>query len=214
MKRLAISMSILLIAGFILAPALTGTEDKASELATRLNKIMQAGRPTHKGAANIKPTADASRVAGPNEVKETKELTPMEKALNRVNQQSQREMREWMRGTTEKRINLTKAVQRQAAVEFNFIREIAAKEGAVKTTEAIDLLLASRKERFAKLVKQMEEEAKKMRLSRRETRRDRGETTRGVRSRYRGRNLNEMQRGSNVRRGQRERARSREPLRR
>lgn len=214
MKRLVISMSILLIAGFILAPALAGTEDRASELAGRLNKIMQAGKPTHKGTTNVKPTAEASRVAGPNEVKKTKELTPMEKALNRVNQQSQREMREWMRGATEKRINLTRAVQGQATAELNFIREIAAKEGAVKTTEAIDLLLASRKERFAKLVKQMEEEAKKMRLNRRETRRNRGETTRGVRSRYRGRNLNEMQRGSNVRPGQRDRTRSREPLRR
>ena len=73
-------------------------------------------------------------------------------------------------------MELAKAVQKQVVMELNFIREMAVQEGAARTAEAIDRLLADRKGRFEKMVKRMKTAEKKVSRSDREDRRDRRRT--------------------------------------
>lgn len=118
----------------------------------------------------------------------------VERTLKRLNVKGQSGIRQWTRDATENKINLAKAVDEQVTAELNFIRVLAVTEGAVKTTEAIDAVLASRKERSQKTIKQMEEQSKKARASE-QTKRQRGQT-RGTRSRERGRERDTTRRRS------------------
>lgn len=54
------------------------------------------------------------------------------------------------------RIGLREASLGQGAVELNFLRKVAAEEGAVKTIEMIDRLLARREERLKRVSERME----------------------------------------------------------
>jgi len=76
-------------------------------------------------------------------------LDRQEMALERLNK----------RRTVEDRASLEKAVQEQGKAELNFLRELAVKEGAVKTTEVIDRLLASKDEQLEQIVGKIEERA-------------------------------------------------------
>ena len=53
---------------------------------------------------------------------------------------------------------LTKAMRQQRTEELNSLRKLAVKERAVKTTGAIDKMLATGQERFAEIVRKMAEE--------------------------------------------------------
>lgn len=70
------------------------------------------------------------------------------------------------RGTVEDRVSLEKIVQEQSKAELNFLRGLAVKEGAVKTTEAIDRLLASKDKQLEQIVGKMEERASRERSRR------------------------------------------------
>ena len=84
-------------------------------------------------------------------------LDRQEMALERLNK----------RRTVEDRVSLEKAVQEQGKAELNFLRELAVKEGAVKTTEVIDRLLASKDEQLEQIVGKIEERAGRERSRRR-----------------------------------------------
>jgi hypothetical protein len=73
---------------------------------------------------------------------------------------------EWLKSTTDNRMNQVRAVERQVRAELDAIRKIAVEEKAVKTVAAIDGLSLNRQERSRKLLKKMEEEAKALRQSR------------------------------------------------
>lgn len=127
---------------------------------------------TNTPIADVNAVADANAVAGPNAVEaKAEEFEGLEKALENLNRDGERHISAWMRGADEGRIRLAKAVQEEVATELNFIREFAVEEGAVITTEAIDRLLASRTERFERLIERMEEERRQERLREREDRR-------------------------------------------
>ncbi len=70
------------------------------------------------------------------------------------------------RSTAEDRVSLEKVVQEQGKAELNFLRELAVKEGAVKTTEVIDRLLASKDKQLEQIVGKIEERASRERSRR------------------------------------------------
>jgi len=122
---------------------------------------------------------DSNTAADPNAVRtDIRAFKGLEKALESVSKKSRQEVREWTQRAVENRLNLAKAVQGQVVAEFGFIRELAVEEGAIKTTTAIDALLASRQERFEKIITRIEEERKRIRLAEREERRDRNHSRR------------------------------------
>jgi hypothetical protein len=67
------------------------------------------------------------------------------------------------RSTVEDRVSLEKAVQEQGKAELDFLRELAVKEAAAKTIEAIDRLLASKDEQLEQIVSKIEERASRER---------------------------------------------------
>ena len=70
------------------------------------------------------------------------------------------------RSTVEDRVSLEKAVQEQSKAELNFLRGLAVEEGALKTTEAVDRLLASKDKQLEQIVRKIEERASRERSRR------------------------------------------------
>jgi hypothetical protein len=123
MKRLLISMSILLIASLSLNLILVFTGSKEESQPATVEDIR---------------------------------LDRQEMALERLRKRS----------TVEDRVSLEKVVQEQGKAELNFLRELAVKEGAVKTTEVIDRLLASKDKQLEQIVSKIEERASRERSRR------------------------------------------------
>lgn len=170
MKLLAISMLILLMVSFILVPAF------AQPPGGQLPPLLRTQKQPPEKKAERKPikdanSADANSVTDPNKPAYMM-FEGLEEALKRVNQESRKETREWMRGTDEDKTSLVKAVQKQVMAEFNFLRELAVEEGAEKTAAAIDGLIADREKRFEEITQKMEA-AMKQRNRRGRDRRDR-----------------------------------------
>jgi hypothetical protein len=76
--------------------------------------------------------------------------------------QTEEQIRLWMQTTPDKKLELVRAIQPQIQAEIGYIRTIAVEEQAKKTTAAIDGLLLARKERFDKLVINIEQESRKL----------------------------------------------------
>ena len=123
MKRLLISISILLIVSF------------------SLNLILIfAGSKEKKSQAAAEPVAIRA---------EDVRLEKRRRELERLKQMD----------VIGSRINLERAAQERNKAELNFLRELAVEEGAVRTTEVIDRLLAGRDKRLEQTVRKMEERA-------------------------------------------------------
>jgi len=159
-RHLVISVSILLIASFSIAAAFGAQKDSNTSVAV-------GKTPTQSTVKNTpqKKTADANSIgevnavkepnviAGePNAPKEPNEIDKLKKSFESINKNSQKETQEWTRNMAENRRTLAEAVRDQVADELKFIRDIAVKEGAIKTAAAIDIVLADRNERYAKIV--------------------------------------------------------------
>jgi hypothetical protein len=71
------------------------------------------------------------------------------------------ESREWIYGTQENRLALSRQVQSQITAELNYIRKAAEAEGAQQTLEAIDKVIANRKVRFTRIDTRIREERAK-----------------------------------------------------
>jgi hypothetical protein len=116
--------------------------------------------------------ADANAAVEPNEEDpNAKMLKDIEVVFEDLKRGSQKEDRGWIQLKAEKKTQLAKAVQDQVLDELNALRKIAVEEDAVKTTAAIDMLIADRQERFKETLKRMDAEEEKMR--RRESRESR-----------------------------------------
>ena len=184
MKLLAISMSILLIlvVSFILVPAF------AQPSGGQLPPWLRTQKQPPEKKAERKPikdanSADANSVTDPNKPAYMM-FEGLEEALERVNQKSEKESRAWTRGlvekgAVEKRMNLLKAVQEQVVEEFNFLRQLAVEEEAVKTAAAIDGLISARQKRFEEMTKEMEAAMKRLREREGRRGRDRRDRDRG-----------------------------------
>lgn len=180
MKRLAVLISIFVVVFLSLLPAFVSRaaqraapmtdEERANALINMMRRKPGDRKPVDKKQVDVKPLEDVED-ANTTEA-EAKKPTEIENAVKRLNAKSYRESREWARDATQNKIDLAKAVEEQITAELNFIREFAAEEEAVKTTDAIDAVLASRKDRFQKTLQQMEEQSKRSQTSNR-TRRER-----------------------------------------
>lgn len=162
MRRLTVYLTISLVICTISNLILAKTEARDSQHASNTEALTQLKNQAH------------TRTTDPNEVKtKTEESEKLEEALERINRESQKEIRLWISTRVENRMGLAKAVQKQVVTELNFIREFALEERAVRTVEAIDHLLADRNERFKKMFKRMATEEEQVRRSNRDDRRDR-----------------------------------------
>lgn len=180
MKRLVISLSILLIASLGLISAFAATADRIYQIRPEPTETDMAKSADSNDAEANKIMADArlkrkeGPLADPNKVKAAvREFEGLEQELEQVDSKSSNEIRLWLQRETDNRIGLAKSAHDQAEEEIMLIRKTAVEEGAKKTIAAIDGLLLSRQERFDKLIEKLREE-------RRELRR-----TQSTRSRYR-----------------------------
>jgi len=135
---------------------------------------------------DAKTILDANEVvvADPNDPKAIKDrikaFEGLEEALANVEQQSEKEITEWINGLEGITPDIVMAVYEQVGAEFDFVKKQAIDESAEKTTAVIDGILLARKERFDKIVEKMQEDM--LRRQQRESRRT-GRPTRGGRGR-------------------------------
>lgn len=176
MKALVISMSILLVAFFSFTPAfgqpLAQPIEQKEEPAKKLeykktadaNKVTDANVVADANTVtNVNTVADTNVITDPNAVRaEIEKFKGLSGALSQINMESSDEISKWTLGREEK-LNLALAVQKQITAEFKFLRELAVKEGAAKTTAAIDGILLDRQERFKNVIETLEKETERYR---------------------------------------------------
>ncbi len=173
MKTLVISMLVLLIAFFSFIPAFAQPpEDKPAQPGEQKEEPVK--EPEHKKTADVNSIADVNATADPNTVRaKIEEFEVLDEALEQIDKEGKDEIREWKRRTEDK-LELVLAVQKQITAEFNFLRELAVEEGAVKTTAAIDRMLSDRQERYKDVIEKFEKERERLRQrSEREERKSR-----------------------------------------
>lgn len=180
MKALVISMSILLVAFFSFTPAFgQPPEDRSPQPQLKEQKEEPVKKPEPKKTADantvtdVNTAADANAITDPNAVRaKIKEFEGLGEALEKINTTSGNEISEWTRGKLDDRLDLVLAMKKQITAEFKFLRELAVKEGAVKTTAAIDGILLDRQERFKDVIEKLEKESERYRrLTEREEKR-------------------------------------------
>jgi len=179
-KALVISMSILLVAFFSFTPAFgQPPEDRSPQPQLKEQKEEPVKKPEPKKTADantvtdVNTAADANAITDPNAVRaKIKEFEGLGEALEKINTTSGNEISEWTRGKLDDRLDLVLAMKKQITAEFKFLRELAVKEGAVKTTAAIDGILLDRQERFKDVIEKLEKESERYRrLTEREEKR-------------------------------------------
>lgn len=203
MKRLFVSILILLAGFFILAQAFAAAEDKESK------PVKKSEAPKKRGTAKVQKDREYVRWLGKNVEfmadsntasairAKLKKFEGLEKGLEKVNQKSKDEVSEWTRGigtkkvridedTLDDRIDLGGDVQRQVIRELVFLRGIAVKEGAKETVAAIEGLLLDRQQRYEKLFDKWNEATERIRQEDEEER-DRKRRERKIRDRSRDR---------------------------
>jgi hypothetical protein len=173
-KTLVISVSILLMAFFSFIPAYGEPNEKTPTLPT-IQKEEPIKEPASKettdaNEATIAKTAvDSNKISeekaalDPNAVKtEIEKFEGLDGELEDVNAESADEIDKWTR-SREIKLDLALATQKQITAEFDFLKEIAVKEGAVKTAAAIDGILLDRQERFKGVIEELQKESERYR---------------------------------------------------
>jgi hypothetical protein len=167
-KALVISMSILLVAFFSFTPAF-GQPPDANQVQPVEQKEEPAKELEHKKTTDtntvtdVNTVADANAITDPNAVRaKIEKFEGLGDALKQIDMTSSDEISKWTLGREEK-LNLALAVQKQITAEFKFLRELAVKEGAAKTTTAIDGILLDRQERFKNVIEKLEQETERYR---------------------------------------------------
>ena len=179
MKRFIILSSILLIASLGLMSALAKTADSLTNPLQELDEptgIVEKVTEIGKKFIDAKSKAPANPIADPNKVKDTlANFEGLEKQLEEVDKKSEDEIRQWLQGDTDNKIELTKEAHEQVWAEIMLIREFAVEENAAKTTAAIDGILLNRQERFDKINDRLND---KLQQEKKELRRTRSTRTR------------------------------------
>ena len=168
MKTLVILMSILLVAFFSFTPAFGQPQD-ANQVQPVEQKEEPAKELEHTKTADANKVtdanvaADANAITDPNAVRaKIEKFEGLSGALSQINTASSDEISKWTLGREEK-LDLALAVQKQITEELKFLRELAVKEKAVKTTAAIDGILLDRQERFKDVLETLEKETERYR---------------------------------------------------
>jgi len=181
MKRLIISMSILLTASLGLMAAFAQTTVNPSRLVPAPNQpTVSADVEPNKTTPAPEPKSETDPLADPNKIESAiKAFEGLQEELDELNKNSAGETRQWLQKETGNRIPLAKDNHEHIMDELMFIRKLAVEEGAKKTTAAIDGLLLNRQRQFDKLIKKFQEERQQ---ERRQLRRERTPRRRGQRS--------------------------------
>ncbi|MFZ0035588.1 MAG: hypothetical protein WAK60_11460 [Sedimentisphaerales bacterium] len=113
--------------------------------------------------AGVKAASDANAAADPNAVRaKIEKFEGLGDALKQIDMASSDEISRWTLSKEEK-LDLALAVQKQITAELNFLRGLAVKEGAVKTTAAIDGILLDRQKRIKDVTEKLEKETERYR---------------------------------------------------
>lgn len=115
------------------------------------------------------------------------EFEGLQASIDDVCKKDRRVFGRWTRVPIDDPAGLATEVQKQIIAEMVMIREIAAEEGAVKTTAAIDFLLLDRQDRLDKIIKRVSLKLRDQRGNEPETGNTRNgyRDSRGRRDRYR-----------------------------
>lgn len=187
MKHRAVFTAIAVLISVYLVSSYAGISVNSS-VSRSLMPSSRAARQSAPAAARAPypgATSTGRAAMDPNKVAAAVRAFPgLEQELMKVSRGSRAEVTEWLRPistTTDNRSRLAREVQKQVAIELDFLRKIANEEGAKKTAAAIDGIQLVRESRLKKLSEKMEEEK---RSARREA--SLARTPRGRRSRASG----------------------------
>jgi hypothetical protein len=110
--------------------------------------------------ADVNKPADVNEaVAEPNEAE--KEMAELEKKFERLDKTAGQETQEWMRRSSENRVKMLEATQKQTVAELTLIKNLALEEGATKTVKAVDILIQRRSERYEQMIASAKERQEK-----------------------------------------------------
>lgn len=154
-------------AGKVKDANVTGAGEEAAKIGSSSEGVGEAnmGAGSTSSPQDVNTTAaDVNVVREPNEENLKAGMSEdLENAFAEVKRGGQREGREWLKFKAEQRMGLAKAIQSQVLDELNVLRGIAVEGNAIKTTAAIDILIADREERYKKVLERMESEDEKAR---------------------------------------------------
>ena len=162
------------------SPAATNSSQDRIIQENQINNSIKTGNNITNQDIDLNLIANIDPLAEPNAVKKRIEMFQgLDEEFNNIEQQSDKEIDEWINGLEDITPNIVKAIYEHIGAEYEFVRKQAGEENADKTTTVIDGMLLYRSERFKKIVEKMQEE--KMRREALESRRGSrsGRSTRG-----------------------------------
>ncbi len=151
MKRLAVMVLIISAAIFCLETTFSKAEIKNAKPAAK------ATSEKTKAAKEANTVASKNKVTDVNQAGEPNEADAVEKEFNEASSAADKEYQEVMRQSTENRVKMMTAVQKQTMAELEFIRDLAIQEGATKTAKAVELAMEKRKVRYDEMVQNVKE---------------------------------------------------------
>lgn len=144
-KRLAVVVIVISVVIFGLKTAFSMAETKNAKPAAKT------------AAGQSKAVKDTNAVTDANQAGEPNEPDEVEKAFQEASKTADLEYQEVMRQSTENRVRMMTAMQKQAVTELEFIRGLAVEENATKTIKAVDLAIERIKERYDNMIQSMKE---------------------------------------------------------
>lgn len=152
MKRFFIAIPIALLVFSVLVPSICRGQ-QTEPAAAGQTKDSAAVQPQ----AEQKP-ADVNTPADPNAGRRRRSFEGLEEAIEKLEPENKAEIREWMQGEVERKASLIRAVRNRRTVEYQLLRELAAKEGADETVAAIDKLIERSNQRYERIISRYEDE--------------------------------------------------------
>ena len=123
-------------------------------------------------------------LADPNEIRaRIKTYEGLEKSIEEVASKSRIGIRHWQKITEDNRVALVRVVKKQIDGEVEFIHKVSLEEKAKKTAEAAETLMTKKKERTAKVLKELTAQLREQNQNRTEERtrsRTSGRSSRGT----------------------------------
>jgi len=90
--------------------------------------------------------------------KQLQQMTSLQTPLQTLDANSVNEQRAWVLRRSDNRTMLLRSVQKQFEDEMAFVKKVATEEKAVKTTKAVDDLVAARKKRYEKIGEELRDQ--------------------------------------------------------
>ena len=155
MKRLLATVLIIGVVVFGLETTFSKAETKTTKPAAKVET--EKSKPVGKAGKTAPAVAEANKIADVNQAAEPNEAEEVEKGFEKASKAADQEYKEVTRQSTENRVKMMEAMQKQAVSELEFIRSLAVQEGATKTVKAVDLAIEKRKERYVEMIQNVKE---------------------------------------------------------